>query len=93
MADAIYSEHSSSDPAGNSITFAIWHPSEDENTPSVNEILKISGNDTVTAVHILPLESDIYNLGTDEKRWLLSTGSQMYNDTTQTKTLSLYSGT
>lgn len=92
QAHGIYTFHTSTENYENKMKFTVWHPTEDPDIVSNNIIMELHATDEVGVVHILPLENEIYNVGADDKRWLLATGSQMFNDTTQTKTLNLYSG-
>jgi hypothetical protein len=92
LAHGIYSNHSSDYNSDNRIRITVWNPEEDPDALSNNPIIEMSADNKVTVVHILPLINEEYSIGSDEKRWLIVVGNRMYNDTTQSKTLSTHSG-
>ncbi len=89
----IYSTHSVESEDKNSIVFTVWNPEEDvDNDVSRNVILEINGDNNIKTVHILPLEPEVFDIGTEELRWNVLTGSVLKTDMLQSKTINMYSG-
>ena len=95
----IYSFHSGTENSGNRIKITVWEFDEDPTKVSNNPIIEMSGDDIIKVVNLLPLWDDenyslgIYYFGSELKRWKDVLGNRMYNDTTESKTLAVHSGT
>lgn len=85
----IYTIHSDNDSV-NSILFTVWN-SEDVTEISRNVILQLFKN-KIETVHILPIESESFDIGKENTIWKLMTGSILKTTTLQSKTINLYSG-
>jgi hypothetical protein len=92
LAHGIYTTHSLDYDSDNKIKITVWTTEEDPTLVSNNPIIEMSADNKVRFVHILPLINEEYSIGSDTKRWLIVVGNRMYNDTTQSKTLSVHSG-
>ena len=89
--DSIFSFHSGSETDKNYIVFKVWIPSDGANLGSLTA-LELNSNNTVKMIHILPIDNEVFSIGSTTARWEYTTGSELYTDTTLSKTFHVYSG-
>ena len=92
MADGVFTTHSSTVAENNTLFFTVWQPGEELNEVSINNVLELHNNDKIDTVHILPLDSSTFNIGTEEFKWKQIFGTDLITNSIQTKTIELYSG-
>jgi len=85
----IYTVHSDNNSV-NSIIFTVWN-NEDVTEISRNIILQLFKN-KIEMVHILPIETETFDIGKENLKWKLMTGSILKTTMLQSKTINLYSG-
>lgn len=78
----IYTTHTEVDNSRNKIEIKV----------SNNSIMEIYTDNKIKTTNVIPLNNEEYSIGNEEKRWSLIIGSQMFNDTAQSKTVSIHSG-
>jgi len=92
MRHNIRTEHGYDDADKNSLSIFLWGTEQSLSEMGENEILKIK-TDRMLTRNMTPLIDDIYNLGTENMRYAISTGSDIImKKSTQSKILRTWSG-
>lgn len=92
MIHGLYSSHSETDNAGNTVFFGVWTPQSDTNEVGRKKIIEFNAETGVNTIHILPIENNKYDIGSDDKPFMTAIGSEIYTDVVKTKTFRLHSG-
>lgn len=92
MVHGLYSSHNAVDDNGNSVFFALWTPQSDIDEVGRKKIMDFNSETGVNMIHILPIENSKYNIGSDDKPFTATIGSEIYTDVIKTKTFRLHAG-